>query len=80
MDLPGAFVGLAALVCYILALEWAGVNKTWSSPAVIGTLVAWIILTMAFLCIQWYQKERASLIFRILGQKHVAWCCIFIFL
>ena len=80
MDLPGVCVGLASLVCYILALEWAGVKKTWGSGAVIGTLVAWIVLTAAFVATQWYRKERASLVFRILGQKHVAWCCVFIFL
>jgi hypothetical protein len=36
MDLPGALLILAAVVCYLLALQWGGTTKPWNSPDVYG--------------------------------------------
>jgi hypothetical protein len=36
MDLPGALLILAAVVCYLLALQWGGTTKSWNSPDVYG--------------------------------------------
>lgn len=80
MDLIGTFVGMAALICYILALQWGGVTKSWNSADVIGTLIGWILLTIVFVCIQWWQGERALLVPRILSNRTVLASCIFIFL
>lgn len=46
----------------------------------IGTLVGWILLSIAFGIVQWVQKERASIITRILMQRHVAGGSAFMFL
>ncbi|KAL8728917.1 MAG: hypothetical protein Q9166_005084 [cf. Caloplaca sp. 2 TL-2023] len=79
MDIPGTVLLLAAFVCYILALQWGGVTKAWSSPDVIGCLVGWILLTIVFLIIQYYQNDRALLVGRILKQRNVAALSAFIF-
>src|ERR1700712_3448961 len=54
MDLPGTFVIRAAIVCYILALQWAGQSKSWGSSDVIGTLVGFVLILAVFIAIEWY--------------------------
>ncbi|KAI9842020.1 MAG: hypothetical protein M1837_007516 [Sclerophora amabilis] len=39
MDLIGTFTIVAAMTCFLLALQWGGATKQWSSPDVIGLLV-----------------------------------------
>lgn len=80
MDLIGIFTIMTSLICYILALEWGGVTKAWSSADVIGTLIGWLLLLIAFIAIQWWQSARAILVPRILLQRTVLTCCVFIFL
>lgn len=80
MDLPGTIVLLAAFVCYILALEWGGVTKPWSSADVIGCLVGWIALSILFVAIQYFQHDRALLVGRIIKQRNIAALSTFIFL
>ena len=80
MDLPGNIVLLAALICYILALQWGGVTKPWGSADVIGCLVGWITLTILFVAIQYFQHDRALLVGRVMKQRNVAALSTFIFL
>ncbi|KAL3424015.1 major facilitator superfamily transporter [Phlyctema vagabunda] len=79
-DLAGMTAILAALVCFLLALQWGGITKTWSSSNVIGTLIGWVLLSILFVVIQWKQGERAIVVPRILKQRTIAACSIFIFL
>ena len=80
MDLPGTVSLLGAFICYLLALEVGGVTKQWSSAEVVGCLVGWILLTILFLVIEYYQMDRALIAFRILKQRNVAALSAFIFL
>ena len=80
MDLPGTISLLGAFICYLLALQWGGVTKQWSSLDVIGCLIGWILLTVLFLIIEYHQKDRALLVGRILKQRNIAALSAFIFL
>lgn len=80
MDLPGTVTLLGAFICYLLALQVGGVTKQWSSAEVVGCLVGWIVLTILFLTIEYYQKDRALIAFRILKQRNIAALSAFIFL
>lgn len=71
MDLPGAFIIMAATVCYILALQWGGQTKSWSDSSVIGCLVGFVLLIAFFIAIEWYQGERAMVVFRIVKQRNI---------
>jgi MFS family permease len=64
MDLPGTFTVMAAVICYILALQWGGQSKAWSSSDVIGTLIGFGLLTI--------------IIGRLLKDRTVAVGCAFI--
>jgi hypothetical protein len=72
MDLPGTFTVMAAVICYILALQWGGQGKAWSSSEVIGTLVGFVLISMLFLVIEYYQGERAIIVGRLLKNRTVS--------
>jgi MFS transporter, DHA2 family, glioxin efflux transporter len=80
MDLIGTFTIMAAVICLLLALQWGGVSKAWSSADVIGTLIGFGLLAIAFTAIEWWQKERALLVPHILKQRVIYVGCIFSFL
>ncbi|KAH8764815.1 MFS multidrug transporter-like protein [Diaporthe sp. PMI_573] len=59
MDIPGSVLICATIVCFTLALRWAGVEKAWADSDVVGTLVATPIFLILFAFDQWLQKDRA---------------------
>lgn len=80
MDLSGTFCIMAAIICFLLAMQRGGVTKSWSFVDVIGTLVGFCLLIIAFLGIEYWQKDRALLLFHILKQRVVYVGCIISFL
>jgi len=80
LDIIGTLLAVGSVVCYFLALQWGGVKKPWDSADVIGTLIGFILLAIMFGIVQWYLQERASIIPRILKQRHVAGGAAFMFL
>lgn len=72
MDFPGTFTAVASIICYILALQWAGQAKSWKSADVVGTLVGCFLLVILFIVIQWYQGERAIVVGRLLKNRTIA--------
>ncbi|KAJ5167106.1 uncharacterized protein N7482_005887 [Penicillium canariense] len=79
LDLLGAASILAVFVCFLLAMQWAGVTKAWDSAAVIACLVLSGFLTIVFFGIQFWMKERASLVPRILVNRTIIGISIFAF-
>ena len=79
MDLLGSFTIMGAVVCYLLAMQWGGTSKAWSSGDVIGTLVAFGVLIIAFVGIEWYSGDYALVQFRFLKQRTVAAQSAFVF-
>lgn len=80
MDFPGTFVLLCSVVCYLLALQWGGVTKPWHDSTVIGCIVGFVVIGIAFGLIQWRQGERAIIVGRILRIRSVFVSMGFIFL
>ncbi|KAJ2081995.1 hypothetical protein H4R24_001911 [Coemansia sp. RSA 988] len=52
IDFAGAFLLLAGLVLFILALNWGGKDYEWNSAAVIVTLVLSVLLLAAFIYVE----------------------------
>ncbi|EPE25582.1 MFS general substrate transporter [Glarea lozoyensis ATCC 20868] len=77
MDLPGAALIMAAVVCYILALQDAGVAKAWNSPTVIGLLVGFGLIVIAFGLVEYLQKDRALFLPRLMKDRTMIVCCAF---
>lgn len=72
LDFPGMALLVGSLVFFFLALQWAGVTKTWTSADVVGTLVGWAVLTIVFALVEWKQGERALVVPRILKRRDIA--------
>jgi hypothetical protein len=59
LDLLGVAFISGTVVCFTLAMRWAGAEKSWKSADVIGTLIGTGLLAIAFTVDQWYQGDRA---------------------
>ncbi|EOD49204.1 MFS gliotoxin efflux transporter [Neofusicoccum parvum] len=79
MDPLGTFLLLAAFVCLILALQWGGTTKAWNSADVIGTLVGFFVLIIAFIHVEIWLGDRALLVPRLMKQKTIAFLSAFQF-
>lgn len=80
MDLVGTFTIMAAVVCYLLSLQWGGATKSWSDSDVVGTLVGFGLLLILFIAIEWWMGERALIPGRILKERNILVSCIYVFL
>lgn len=79
MDLGGSALVMGAVVCFILALQWGGQTKPWNSADVVGLLVGFGLITIAFSALEWFQGERAMINSRIVKQRTVLISCVYAF-
>ena len=77
MDLLGAAVLISAIVCLLLALQWGGTTYAWSDSHVWGCLLGFGLLITAFIALQFWRGERATIPPRIMKQRTVAAGCVF---
>jgi hypothetical protein len=81
MDFPGLVLVIGATQCLLLALYWGGVSKTWDDNDVIGTLIGFGILLVAFIAVEFQQGEYAMLVHKLLKKREVwvgAMFCFFL--
>ena len=71
MDPVGTFLIMAAVVCYLLALQWGGSTKLWSDSTVIGTLVGFVLLFIVFVANELWMGDRALLQPRLLKMRRI---------
>lgn len=71
---------MAAVICYLLALQWGGATKKWSNSDVIGTLIGFGLLLILFIVIEWWMNERGLIPRRLLKSRTFVACCVYIFL
>ena len=71
MDLPGTFTIMAAVICFLLAIQWGGVSKSWNDSQVIGLLVGFGLLVIVFIAIQYFSGDRAVIQGRLLKNRNV---------
>ncbi|KAF1937568.1 MFS general substrate transporter [Clathrospora elynae] len=69
MDLVGAILVMGAVVSYILALHYGGAIYKWKSSQVVGLLVGFVVLSVAFAAWEWCQVDRAMVPFRLIRNR-----------
>lgn len=69
LDIPGFTLLLTSLICFTLALQWGGQSKPWSDGSVIATLIMWLVLTIAFVILQWLEGAYAMVPLRLLKPR-----------
>lgn len=72
LDPFGTLAFLPAIVCLVLALQWGGTNYAWSDGRIIALLVLFVVLIAAFVVIQWWQQENATIRPRVFLQRSIA--------
>lgn len=72
LDWLGFVVLLPSIITLLLVMQWGGTRYAWSSAQVISLIVLSVLLTLAFITIQWFKKEDALIPLRILRQRSVA--------
>lgn len=75
-DWAGTGVLLPGIVCLLLALQWGGSKYPWRSGRIIGLLVTFGVLAIAFAVIQARSGEKATLPLRILTKRSIASGCL----
>ena len=81
MDPLGAILVIASVCCLLLALQWGGTTISWRSKTVIGLLIGFGLLLVAFGLVQWWNGEKATIPLRIMWQRSVfmgAWYHFFL--
>ncbi|SPO03596.1 related to major facilitator (MFS1) transporter [Cephalotrichum gorgonifer] len=79
MDLGGTALVMAAVVSWILIFQWGGQTNAWNSSVIIGLLVGFVLITIAFIVLEWYLGERAMMNSRILKNRTIWVSSVFIF-
>ena len=78
MDPVGVGLVMAAVLCYLLALQYGGEPDTpWSSGRVIGLIVGFVVLCAVFGLWEWWQGERAMVVPRLFGQRTIGLSAVF---
>ncbi|KAL3478061.1 putative MFS transporter [Aspergillus californicus] len=79
MDISGIVLLFGAILCFLLALQWGGSTKPWSSADVIGTLVGSAVIIVAFGVNESMLNDKAMLPPRLITQQTVFFCSAFTF-
>lgn len=79
MDPVGMLLVMAAVICYILALQHGGQSDPWRSPQVVGLLVAFGLITLLFAAWEHASGERAMIVPRLVAKRTVLVSALFSF-
>ena len=72
MDPIGTALFIPAIVCALLALQWGGTKYEWSSGRIIALFVVFGILVIAFIVVQIWKGDNATIPLRIIKQRTMA--------
>ncbi|KAF7297069.1 DHA14-like major facilitator [Mycena indigotica] len=78
-DPLGTVLFIPAIVCILLALQWGGSKYAWGSGTIIALLVVFGVLICAFIAIQIWKQESATIPPRIAKQRSIWSGAIYIF-
>ncbi|AEO61264.1 hypothetical protein MYCTH_2311259 [Thermothelomyces thermophilus ATCC 42464] len=77
MDPVGVVLVMGAIVAFMLSLQYGGQTAPWNSSVVIGLLVGFVLITVAFILWEHFQGERAVIVPRLLRQRAICISCLF---
>jgi hypothetical protein len=72
LDPLGSALFLPSMVCLILALQWGGSTYAWSDGRIITLLTIFAVTLVAFVAVQWWKGESATVPPRIIGYRTIA--------
>ncbi|KAF2166405.1 hypothetical protein M409DRAFT_66493 [Zasmidium cellare ATCC 36951] len=72
MDPLGNLCLMPAVICLLLALEWGGSKYSWSNGRIVALLVIAVVLGLAFIGIQIWLQDNATVPPRLFKQRSMA--------
>ncbi|EAW09670.1 MDR family MFS transporter [Aspergillus clavatus NRRL 1] len=72
MDPLGNLCLIPGVVCLLLALQWGGATYAWNNGRIIALLVLAAVLLVAFIGIQIWLQDRATIPPRVMKQRSIA--------
>ncbi|KAJ5199662.1 hypothetical protein N7491_009540 [Penicillium cf. griseofulvum] len=80
IDPIGTILLICTITSYILPLQFGGQTKAWNSSTVIGLLVGFSLMVIAFMAWEWFQGERAAFPPRLMSNRLILVNAIYAFL
>ncbi|KAK4239384.1 major facilitator superfamily domain-containing protein [Achaetomium macrosporum] len=80
MDMVGTALVMGGVISYILALQWGGQTMLWRSSTVVGLLVGFVVIFVAFGFWEAFNGERSMIVPRLFLHRDVWVPSVFIFL
>lgn len=80
IDPIGTILLICTITSYILLLQFGGQTKAWDSSTVIGLLVGFPLMVIAFMVWEWFQGERAAFPPRLMSNRLILMNSIYAFL
>ncbi|KAJ5959009.1 uncharacterized protein N7479_006159 [Penicillium vulpinum] len=80
IDPIGTILLICTITSYILPLQFGGQTKAWNSSNVIGLLVGFPLMIIAFMVWEWFQGERAAFPPRLMSNRLILVNSIYAFL
>lgn len=77
MDPVGNLCFIPGIICLLLALQWGGSEYPWGDGRIIALLVLATLLLVAFMFVQWWQKDNATVPLRVLRQRSMGAACLY---
>lgn len=69
MDPLGAVIMMGAVISLLLAFQYGGVEHPWNSGTVIGLLVSFAVLIVAFIALEIWQGDRSMVAPRLIKER-----------
>jgi hypothetical protein len=77
LDPIGTILFVPSIICLLLALQWAGDTYSWHNARVIVLFVLFGVLLIAFIGVQLWMNEAATVPPRIASQRTIAFSSLF---
>ncbi|KAK0544155.1 hypothetical protein OC846_006165 [Tilletia horrida] len=71
IDWLGTALALTSIICLLLVCQWGGITYEWSDSRIIGLIVGFVVIQIAFWIVQVQMGERATIPLRILKNRTV---------
>ncbi|KAJ5519156.1 Major facilitator superfamily domain general substrate transporter [Penicillium expansum] len=78
-DIIGTIFFIPSIICLLLALQWGGSVYEWNNGKIIALFVVFGVLMIAFVFVQLWRQENATLPPRIFGNRNVWGSSLFTF-
>lgn len=78
-DIIGVSIFIPTIVCLLLAIQWGGTTYNWRNARIIVLFILAGLLFIAFVAVQIWQKDRATVPPSVMKQRTIWACATFSF-